>query len=239
MSLLLGCRQNENNADSTPGNADRAVQARLEKDEELRNLFARQGLDFEAPFDLFIRAFKKEKSLEVWVREPADAEFLLLKKIPVCGASGQLGPKRKEGDKQVPEGFYHIDRFNPKSRFYLSLGLNYPNASDRVLADQKHPGSDVFIHGKCKSIGCLAIKDEPIKELYLIAEQAEKFGHSKIQVHIFPTRLTMQNMSKLAEERPGLEEFWRNLRPGYEFFEKTKRLPRINVSASGRYEFFQ
>ncbi len=189
------------------------------KEEELREVYKANDFNFDKQV-IFIRVFKKEEELELWIKNTQNT-FTLFKTYPICNASGSLGPKRKEGDYQVPEGFYHIDRFNPQSRFYLSLGVNYPNASDKILSDKKKPGGDIFIHGHCVSIGCLAMTTEVIKELYVIAIEASNGGQSKIPVHIFPSRMTEENMIWLKgkySEKNELISFWENLKTGYDKF---------------------
>src|SRR6195952_2280048 len=121
------------------------------------------------PQAMYIRSFKYDKQLEVWVKGEAKEPYKLFKTYKVCMQSGTMGPKRMEGDYQVPEGFYYINEFNPNSNYHLSLGLNYPNASDRILSDSLRPGSAIYIHGNCVSIGCIPISDIPIEELYIIA----------------------------------------------------------------------
>lgn len=108
---------------------------------------------------------------------------------PFCASSGILGPKRKEGDRQIPEGIYYINHFNPVSNFHLSLGINYPNPSDKILSDPAQPGESFYIHGNCVTIGCIPISDDKIKELYILAVEAYNNGQVKIPVHIFPDRL--------------------------------------------------
>jgi murein L,D-transpeptidase YafK len=163
-----------------------------------------------------------------------------LKTYQVCTKSGELGPKRRLGDSQVPEGFYHIDRFNPWSSFHLSLGVNYPNKSDRLLGDKKNPGGDIFIHGSCVTIGCLPITDEHIEELYIIALDAYKTSSRLVQVHIFPARLKGENMEflrKFAVDHGIDFAFWENLKKGYDYFEEKKQLPRIEIDGQGKYLF--
>ncbi len=150
-----------------------------------------------ANFHLYIRAFKNEKILEVWIKEKNADQFTLLHTYEFCTSSGSLGPKRRQGDLQIPEGVYHINHFNPESNFYLSLGLNYPNASDKILSDKQHPGSAIYIHGNCVTIGCIPLTDDKIKEVYIMAVEARNGGQEKIPVHIFPTRLTEQGISFL------------------------------------------
>ena len=128
---------------------------------------------------VYFRAFKSEKILELYVLDTTN-KYILFQTYPICAASGVLGAKRREGDTQVPEGVYHINRFNPKSDFHLSLGLDYPNASDLRFCDAAKPGGDIFIHGGCASIGCLAMTDDAIKEIYLLAQAAKEKGQSKI-----------------------------------------------------------
>ena len=148
----------------------------------------------------------------------ADGPYTLIRIYKVAAASGELGPKRKEGDQQVPEGFYVIDRFNPQSAYHLSLGLNYPNASDKILSDKQKPGSDIFIHGNEVSIGCLAMTDDKIKEIYLLALDAKPNG--PIPVHIFPARLSELKLKALAKTyAPVRVEFWRSLLPAQHAFD--------------------
>jgi murein L,D-transpeptidase YafK len=183
--------------------------------------------------ELFLRAFKKEAALEVWGRNQGDARFTLLKTYPICAASGVLGPKRRVGDGQVPEGLYTIDRFNPYSNYHLSLGLSYPSAQDRqraAAAGIGNPGGDIFIHGDCVSIGCLAMGDAAIEEIYLLALAAKfaaaRHGNRKIAVHIFPRRLDAAGLANLENSAPDRATlaFWRELQPAYENFERTRDL---------------
>ncbi|MEN8249945.1 MAG: hypothetical protein ABFS32_13510, partial [Bacteroidota bacterium] len=125
---------------------------------------------------IFLRIFKQEEVIEVWTREKSKEKYSLLKKYDFCSTSGELGPKRQSGDYQIPEGFYYIDRFNPSSNFYLSLGVNYPNASDRILGVKGSLGGDIFIHGDCVTIGCMPITDDKIMELYILAVEAKNNG---------------------------------------------------------------
>lgn len=182
---------------------------------------------------IFFRAIKDERVLEVWGADSGRSKFKLIHTYPIAAMSGKLGPKRKEGDLQVPEGFYHIDRFNPKSRFLLSLGLNYPNASDRILSDKKKPGGDIFIHGNAVSIGCLAMTDPKIEEIYLLALSARDSGQTKIPVHVFPFRMTTE---KLAANRTSKHfGFWQALKPGYDAFQSARQVPSIRVDSKGKY----
>lgn len=170
------------------------------------------------PKTVFFRAFKQEKELEIW----AGARPLrLVKTYPILAASGILGPKLQRGDRQVPEGWYFINRFNPKSRFHLSLGLNYPNEADRIRSAGKDPGDDIFIHGSNKSIGCLAMGDPAIEEIYGLARDVK----SKIHVLILPSR-SLKGASVLDAQ----------LRLMNNAFESKHQIPKVNISPSGAYE---
>ncbi|MDR0660921.1 MAG: L,D-transpeptidase family protein [Prevotellaceae bacterium] len=131
-----------------------------------------------------LRTFKQEKELQVWAKNKNDEKYTLIKTYKFRSLSGALGTRRKQGDRQVPEGFYRIDRFNPYSNFYLSLGISYPNKSDQVLGVKGKPGGDIFIHGDCATIGCIPITDDKIKELYVYCVEA-KNNNTLIPVTIF------------------------------------------------------
>jgi murein L,D-transpeptidase YafK len=209
-----------------------------QKETVVQNYFKSKNLNF-AGFQVFIRAFKNEKLLEVWIKEKDVDTFELLHTYEFCASSGSLGPKRREGDLQIPEGVYHINNFNPQSNFYLSLGLNYPNASDKILSDKQHPGSAIYIHGNCVTIGCIPLTDDKIKELYVIAVEAKSHGQEKIPVHIFPARLTDEGTSSLQAHHAASShiEFWKNLKKVYDDFEKTKKLKSVKVNKEGLYLF--
>ncbi|MFO8056559.1 MAG: hypothetical protein R6V10_04620 [bacterium] len=218
---------------------ERLRRAREEKQEKVEAYFEKAGLSY-PPYQLFLRIFKKQKKLEVWARAGRSSKFKLVKKYDVCKLSGVLGPKRKQGDLQVPEGFYHITGFNPHSKFHLSMRINYPNRSDKKLGDKNDPGDDIFIHGDCVTIGCVPIRDGPVKELYIMALDVKLQSHTRTHVHIFPCRMDGQECKKelerLSSENPLLKKFWSTLRPGYEHFEKKRVLPDINVGNDGYYE---
>lgn len=207
-----------------------------EKEETVRLYFARKKLSYDG-FHVFLRAFKKEEELEVWIREAQSDQFTLLHTYSFCTNSGTLGPKRKEGDLQIPEGVYHINHFNPQSKFYLSLGLNYPNASDKILSDKQRPGGAIYIHGSCVTIGCIPITDDKIKELYILAVEAKSNGQQKIPVHVFPMRLTKEGLTELRDNHPASANvaFWENLKIVFDDFELTKKLRPVKVDKSGQY----
>ena len=191
--------------------------------------FAVKGLRFGAP--IFIRIFKAEKELEVFVQ--SDGRFRLFRTYPICTYSGDLGPKMRQGDNQAPEGFYFVNasRMNPSSTFHLSFNLGFPNAFDRYHG---RTGAYLMVHGNCVSIGCFAMTDARIEEIYAIAEAALRTGQSFFRVHSFPFRMTRANMQKYGSSP--YVDFWKNLKEGYDFFEQKGRPPNIEVR-QGRYTF--
>ena len=216
----------------------RVRRARSEAQPRLEALFSKTGLNYPAK-EIYLRIFKLEAEFELWARNNNRDPFTLIHVYAICASSGAVGPKRREGDLQVPEGFYHVSGFNPWSSYHLSLRVNYPNASDRILSDRRHPGGDIFIHGSCVTIGCVPLQNGPIAEVYLAAVDARSAGQARIPVHIFPCRLNGDwlKLERQAWRRPGLMDFWRNLKEGHDLFEKTRRLPVITVDARGKYLF--
>src|SRR5215472_12346431 len=214
---------------------DRVAAARQRVATPLRAMFAAKGLAY-PPRAVYVRVFKSEAQLEMW-SEAGDGRYALVKTYDVCASSGRLGPKRTEGDDQVPEGLYEVRFFNPKSRFHLSLGLDYPNASDRVLGTAPL-GGDIMIHGGCRTIGCIPIGDDAIDEMYVAASDARKSGRA-VTVHVFPTRMTDERMRAIeAGADAATVTFWRSLRPAYVRFEATHVIPTARVDDStGLYVF--
>lgn len=207
-----------------------------QKEDVVKEYFKTKNLSYSG-FNLFLRAFKKEEKLEVWVKEKNKDIYSLLHVYDFCTSSGTLGPKRREGDSQIPEGAYHINHFNPQSNFYLSLGLSYPNASDKILSDKKHPGGAIYIHGSCVTIGCIPITDDKIKELYVLAVEARANGQDKISVHVFPTKLTQVGLTELKKINASNVSFWTNLKVVFDDFEQTKQLRAVRVNGHGEYYF--
>jgi hypothetical protein len=144
-----------------------------------------------------------------------------------------------EGDYQVPEGFYYINDFNPNSSYHLSLGLNYPNSSDRILSDSLRPGSAIYIHGNCVSVGCIAIGDVSIEEVFVIASAAKTQGQEFVPVHVFPARYNVKNsidyLNNSIKDNAYLQLFNKNIREAYDYFELKKELPIIMVNKRGEY----
>src|SRR5215212_3860992 len=180
------------------------------KEDTLRQEFAKKGLQWPAKY-VYIRSFKYDAQLEVWVKNDSREQYKLFKTYRVCMQSGTMGPKRFQGDYQVPEGFYYINEFNPNSNYHLSLGLNYPNASDRILSDSVRPGNNIYIHGNCVSTGCIPISDVPIEELYFIASNVKAQGQEFIPVHVFPVRYnvkkSMEYLTTSIKNKPNLQVF--------------------------------
>ena len=196
----------------------------------LREQAARLGLKYPLR-RVFLRAFKEEKTLELWASN-GNGPMALVREYPIAAASGGPGPKRREGDFQVPEGVYRIDRFNPHSRFHLSLGLDYPNASDRIRSGTR-PGGDIFIHGNRKSIGCMAMTDPVIEEIYGACRSA---GNARsIPVHLFPCRMDGPLMRSLLAQYPQNNRFWSELQPIYQAFNLGHRVPKVGVGKGGEY----
>ena len=212
---------------------DRVAQARENQTEALKQLFTAAGLTYPAD-ELYLRAFKQEKEVEVW-SGPRGKPLTLIQKYPICAASGELGPKREEGDLQVPEGFYEIKSFNPTSNFHLSMEVSYPNPSDAVLGTKGKLGGLIYLHGNCVSIGCIAITDGPAEQVYLMALDAKV---RKVPIHIFPRRLDEAGL-KTLEGSPNLA-FWKQLQPCYLAFEQTHRPPTVKIDLkTGAYSVSQ
>jgi murein L,D-transpeptidase YafK len=215
----------------------RVREARQSREAIIQGRFTDAGLTW-PPTEIFLRVFKHEQVLELWGRDKVGTPFTLVHTWSICESSGTLGPKRKRGDLQVPEGFYRLNHFNPYSTFYLSLKVNYPNASDRKLGVKGSLGGDIFIHGDCVTIGCVPITDDGIRELYWAAVEAKSTGQSTIPVHIFPFHMNKKNMDDVAKQLDAdstLLEFWQTLVEGYEAFESSRLVPAIRVDTKGRY----
>ena len=191
--------------------------------DETLKLMAQKGVTKEAP--VLIRAYKKEAEFEVWKMRP-DGSYVYLKTFPMCRWSGQLGPKKREGDRQVPEGFYTITpgQINPRSAYYLSFNVGYPNAYDRALG---HEGGSIMVHGACSSSGCFSMTDQQIAEIYAIAREAFAGGQRAIQMQSFPFKMTPQNLAKHRLD-PNMP-FWKEIKRGADNFEVTKREVAVNV----------
>jgi len=181
---------------------------------------------------ILIRTYKQEGELEIWKKNKS-SHYALLKIFPICRWSGQLGPKQKEGDGQAPEGYYTITagQMNPNSHYHLAFNTGYPNAYDRAHG---RTGAYLMVHGNCLSIGCYAMSDQQIEEVYALVREAHAAGQTAVQMQAFPFRFTPQNMAhhRLDPNMP----FWENLKEGADRFDIAKQEPRVSV-CDGRYAF--
>ncbi len=179
-------------------------------------------IDFSAGSPVFIRIFKQEAQLELWMQKAG--RFELIDSFPICHWSGTLGPKLYEGDRQAPEGFYSVgpQQLVLSGRHIRSLDLGYPNAFDRSLG---RTGSHILLHGGCRSTGCFAMTDPVMERVYALAEQALRAGQQEIPVHVFPFRMTTANLQQHSNSP--WRAFWNNLKVGYDAFEATRTLPGV------------
>lgn len=211
--------------------SSRSRQAILRVKPILEQKLAEKDLQYGAP--LFIRIFKDEMELEVWLKN--DTGFTLFNTYPICTfGSGDLGPKIKQDDGKAPEGFYFVtpSGLNPASDFHLSFNLGYPNRYDTF---HRRTGNALMVHGRCVSVGCYAMTDSGIEEIYALADAALRKGQPFFRVHIFPFRMTDANLKKY--EHNEWFEFWSNLKEGYDFFEQNKTGPPNVEVRDGRYIF--
>ncbi|MEO9021917.1 MAG: L,D-transpeptidase family protein [Ginsengibacter sp.] len=208
------------------------------REDSIEKEFKAKGLKWPAKY-VFIRSFKYDGQLEVWVKNEVKEKYKLFKTYKVCLQSGSLGPKRIQGDYQVPEGFYYINEFNPNSAYHLALGLNYPNTSDKILSDPVRPGNGIYIHGSCVSIGCIPVNNSDIEEIYVVASAARASGEDFIPVHIFPVRYnkksSLEFFNNYTKNNPSLHKFALRLKAAYDKFEATREVPIILVDPNGDY----
>jgi murein L,D-transpeptidase YafK len=212
---------------------ERVKKAYKTKFDELKKELVKAGIDVNN-YEIYQRVFKHEKQVEVWLRNKGDAKFKLFKTYAICSSSGELGPKRVQGDGQVPEGFYYIESFNPVSSYHLSMKVGYPNKSDSKKATGS-PGGDIMIHGNCVTIGCVPIENDPIEELYILNVEAKDHKQS-LRVDIFPCKFTVENIKMLNQNfSKDMNAFWGTLKAGYDFFESNFTIPKFAIDAQGNY----
>jgi len=208
------------------------------KEDTLQKEFRAKGLKWPARY-VYIRSFKYDAQLEVWVKDEAKDKYRLFKTYKICMQSGTMGPKRLQGDYQVPEGFYYINEFNPHSNYHLSLKLNYPNVSDRILSDSLRPGNAIYIHGSCVSVGCIPVTDNEIEEIYIISSYAKATGEDFIPVHVFPIRYnqrrSLEYFRMSSKNNPSLQKFAMRLKDAFDQFEETRQVPIILIDRKGDY----
>ena len=191
--------------------------------EKLLAEMAAKNMDKGSP--ILARIFKEEAEMEVW-KKNRDGEYVLLKTYPICRWSGDLGPKKKEGDRQAPEGFYTITpgQMNPNSSYYLAFNTGFPNSYDRAMG---YTGSELMVHGDCSSRGCYAMTDEQIQEIYALARESFFGGQKAFQLQAFPFRMTAMNMAK-HRNNPNFA-FWKMLKEGYDHFNASHQEPKVAV----------
>ncbi|MDP4128673.1 MAG: hypothetical protein Q8918_06585 [Bacteroidota bacterium] len=210
----------------------------LRKEDTLMKQFHARQLTWPARY-VYIRSFKYDSEMEVWVKNKQSDKFKLFKTYKICALAGSLGPKRMAGDYQVPEGFYCINEFNPKSQYHLSLGLNYPNASDKLLCDLSQPGGNIYIHGSCVTTGCIPITDGQIEELYVLAAYAKDLGQDFIPVHIFPVNFnnprSVAYLNKFLQQFGEYTAFEKSMRNAFYYFEENRQIPPVVVNDKGEY----
>lgn len=174
---------------------------------------------------MYIRLFKEEKKLEIWIQNDS-GKYSFYKEFDICYFSGGLGPKKKEGDRKSPEGFYSTKKslLNPNSSYHLSFNIGYPNEYDK---SHDYTGSLIMIHGNCVSLGCYAMTDKYIEEIYGLVEKTLNNGQKKINVDVFPFKMTEFNMEKYEDCE--YYNFWEQLKPGYDYFEINRIPPKMIV----------
>ena len=184
---------------------------------------------FAAGQPVFLRLFKQDSALELWMRDQSG--WRLFETYPICRWSGTLGPKQAEGDLQAPEGVYTVaaSQLNPASRYHLAMNIGYPNGFDR---SRRRTGSAIMIHGNCVSIGCFAMTDAGIDDIYGLTEAALKAGQGAVPVHIFPFRMTAENFE--SHRASPWKEFWQDLKHVHDAFEDTRKIPNVRIE-NARY----
>lgn len=217
----------------------RVWNARISSDETLKKAFLKANLQYPPKF-VYWRVFKREQQMELWAADSSHHRYTLVKTYYIVRLSGMLGPKRFEGDMQVPEGYYHISQYNPYSNFYLSFKVSYPNKSDSILGVKGNYGGQIFVHGDSLTIGCMPMSNDVIKEIYWCNVQAQgnRDTNYHIPIHIYPCRLKAANWQFLKSYYkfdPSRIEFWQNLQEGYNYFELMRTPPAMRVDNKGKY----
>ncbi len=226
------------------GPKDRVAAARARRGAVVKAAVQAAGVQW-PPRKVFVRAIKRNVDggpgvVEVWAGNGTSSPLALVLSHPICRLSGVSGPKTREGDLQVPEGYYSNSALNPNSSYHLSLRVDYPNASDRVRNRKRSDfplGGDIMVHGSCVTIGCIPIQDEPIEEVYLLV--AEAFASKRrVPIHIFPQPMT-ESVAAALQARTDVDDdtkaLWRELQQGWALFEQQHKVPRVQVADDGRY----
>jgi murein L,D-transpeptidase YafK len=216
----------------------RVREAYANKEKVVAKTLSEHGISRDS-MQIYLRAFKTEKKVEVWAKNICDTMYTLVREFPICEISGTIGPKRRSQDLQVPEGFYHINELNPYSKYYLSMRINYPNASDSIRGVKGRLGNLIYIHGACESSGCIAISDEKIKELFIYCIEAYNSGQKEINITIFPTQLTDNNYERLTKAYSKNKDkisLWADLKTSYDLFNLKKVPPNVRFLPDGTHE---
>lgn len=216
----------------------RVREAYASKEKSVVKTLAAHGISRDS-LRICFRAYKREKKVELWARNQRDTAFLMLKEFTICDLSGDVGPKRRSRDLQVPEGFYHLDGMNPYSKYYLSMKINYPNGSDSIRGARRHLGGQIFIHGACISSGCLAMTNDRIMELYLYCTEAYNSGQEEIGITIFPAKMDDATYTELIRDYRYYKDcisLWADLKKSWDLFEKYKVPPAIRFLPDGTHE---
>ncbi|HSC55123.1 MAG TPA: L,D-transpeptidase family protein [Phnomibacter sp.] len=220
----------------------RVGQAFVGKEQQLQQEFEAKGLSWPAKY-MYIRSFKYDSQLEVWVKSEKNQNYKLFKRYKVCALAGSLGPKRLEGDYQVPEGFYYVNEFRPNSNYHLALGVNYPNPSDRILGDPARPGGDIYVHGSCVTVGCIPLTDPMIEELYVLAATTKNAGQDYIPIHVMPIMFKNEKSHEVLDKylvaNPDYEPMAKLMEKVYYYFNTNKALPTIMINGKGEYMMAQ
>jgi len=202
----------------------RVQKAKIKVEVSWCQLFNEESLHFPAK-QIYLRAFKQEQIIEVWATD--DVQYKLIKTYNFTATSGTLGPKQKEGDLQIPEGFYQLETFNPESKFHLSFKINYPNFADSIRNKSiQNLGGDIYIHGSNQTVGCIPIGDEHIAELYWLCATSYSINPN-IPIHIFPCKMEKYELSEHHKTYPTQTAFWKSMLPMYRFFQSHKMLGEV------------
>ena len=216
----------------------RVVRALEKKEAKINALLEAQGISIDS-FDVYLRAYKFEEDLEIWAKNRDSLNYKFITRYKFCSNVGSLGPKKRQGDLQIPEGLYTIAQFNTESNYLLSLKVSYPNLADSLRLKSSNMGGMIFIHGGCSTIGCIPVTDDKIQEVYVFSLLAKLSGQENIPIHIFPIKLSNENMDALSSAGPSesLNHFWHNLKEAYDLFEGNHQIPTFTVDDKGNYLF--
>ena len=236
--LFSGLNDNPLSFKTKQMNFTRVREAYAEKEKTVAKTLLANSISRDS-LQIYLRAFKTEKVIELWAKNITEKKFKLIKEFPICEISGNIGPKRRSGDLQVPEGFYYINDLNPFSKYHLSMQINYPNASDSICGVKGRLGNLIFIHGACESSGCIAITDDKIKELYLYYVEALNSGQQNVEITIYPAKLSEKVFTKLTASYSKDKDkirLWTDLKKSYDFFEQQQQPAKVKFLGDGSHK---